>query len=349
VITTRIIPVSSPADPAIHEAAALIRAGELVAFPTETVYGLGANATDANAVAKIFAAKGRPANDPIIVHVADRAQLPAVASDIPATADLLIRIFMPGPLTLVLSRSAAISPTVSAGKPTVGVRIPAHPIAHALMVAAGMPIAAPSANRFAHTSPTTAQHVYNDLNGKIPLILDGGSTPVGVESSIVDLTGDVPRLLRPGGISLEQLRGVLPAIEVVERFASADDAALDAPGMLLKHYSPRAALTLYEGQPDAVRGAILAQGRVLREQGTRVGLLIADEDVDVLAVLNVPYVSLGGQDDLDSVARRLFSGVRALDDAAVDVILARGFPPTGLGLAIRDRLRRAADGRIVGV
>jgi L-threonylcarbamoyladenylate synthase len=347
-LTTRILTVDPlKPDPApISEAAALIREGQLVAFPTETVYGLGANALDAEAVARIFEAKGRPSTDPVIVHIHSAEQLSDVTSAIPDLARVLMDAFWPGPLTLVLPRGPRIPPNVSAGLPTVGVRMPAHPIALALIAASRMPIAAPSANLFAHSSPTTAQHVLDDLGGRIALILDGGPTHVGVESTIVDLSGDRPRLLRPGGVPLNALVALIPDVEVVARYASTSEGPTAAPGMLLKHYSPRAELRLFDG-PDANVRRVLAESALrLRDTGRRVGLLIADEDRDALALPGVSVVLLGSLHDMGQIARNLFAGLRRLDAQGVDVILARTYPPTGLGLAIRDRLLRAAEGRI---
>lgn len=354
---TRTITVD-PADiapEAIEQAVTLLRSGQPVAFPTETVYGLGANALDDQAVARIFEAKGRPTTDPLIVHVQSPEQLAEVTTDVPAVARRLIDQFWPGPLTLVLARSERISPAVSAGLPTVAVRMPAHPVALALLTAARLPIAAPSANRFAHSSPTTARHVLDDLDGKIPLILDGGPTIVGVESTIVDLTGTRPRLLRPGGVAAEIIMGILPDLEIVTRHAAEADGALPAPGMLLKHYSPRAELRLFDGPDDAVRAAMRTMANELTTQGQRIGLLIADEDRPYLAAQNwplvpvVPVVSLGSLRDLEQIARNLFAGLRDIDSQSVAIILARSYPPTGIGLAVRDRLTRAAEGRVIHV
>ncbi|MCC7449879.1 MAG: threonylcarbamoyl-AMP synthase [Anaerolineae bacterium] len=333
----------------IAQASALIRAGQLVAFPTETVYGLGANALDQAAVDRIFRAKGRPTTDPVIVHVQSPGQLGDVTPDVSPLAQTLIERFWPGPLTLVLPRGSRVPPNVSAGLPTVAVRMPAHPIALALIKAAGVPIAAPSANRFAHTSPTTAQHVFDDLSGNVPLILDGGPTTVGVESTIVDLSGDHPRLLRPGGTPLDALRRFAPEVEAVARYVKLEDGAVPAPGMLLKHYSPRAELRLFEGPDDKLRQTILETATALQEQGRQVGLLVALEDQTLLTGLGCPLVSLGSLHDLDEIARHLFAGLRDLDAQGVDVILARSYPHTGIGLAIRDRLIRAAEGYIIQV
>lgn len=334
----------------IAQAAALIRAGELVAFPTETVYGLGANAFDERAVARIFDAKGRPSFDPLIVHIAAPDQLGEVAQPVPPLAQTLIDAFWPGPLTLVLGRGHRIPANVSAGLPTVGVRMPSHPVALALIRAAGVPIAAPSANKFAHTSPTTAQHVLDDLGDRIPLILDGGPTQVGVESTIIDLSGARPQLLRPGGLPLDTLRCYAPDIEIAEQRARAsrDDEAMPAPGMLPRHYAPRARLTAFASSDDAaLRFALLTEALAFIEKGESVGLLLANEDRPALAGLkNAHIVTCGSLDDLDQVARSLYASLRDLDSYGVTVILARLFPDSGVGLAINDRLTRAAEGRV---
>lgn len=343
----------------IGRAAALIRSGRLVAFPTETVYGLGASAFDAEAVARIFAAKGRPSADPIIVHcsgepsddVVDWTQLSDMAR---RSAQALMTAFMPGALTLVLPRGKRIPPNVTAGLSTVGVRVPAHPVAQALIATAGVPIAAPSANRFAHTSPTIAQHVQADLADQIDLILDGGAANVGVESSILDLCSAPPRLLRHGGVPLEALQACLAAaglpehIQVVTRYAAADTEALPAPGMLLKHYAPRAALTLYESADDAQLRVVLRAEAERQAATARIGLLLAAEDVPFVADLpNVCVEIVGSLSDLAGVAHNLYAALRALDDQGVSCILARSFPEVGIGAAVRDRLLRAASGRVV--
>lgn len=334
----------------LQEAADLIRAGQLVAFPTETVYGLGANASDSAAVGRIFEAKGRPSTDPVIVHLASADQLSEVAIDIPALAQTLIAKFWPGPLTLILKRGPKIVDQVSAGLPTVGVRVPANPIAQALIRAAGVPIAAPSANLFGHTSPTTAHHVLDDLNGKIPLILDGGATGVGVESTIVDLTTDPPGLLRPGGVTLEALQPLIPNLVMIKHYA-AENEAVAAPGMLEKHYAPRAELRLLEGADGAIRRAMLTMSNQILDQGKTVGLLLANDDKNSLPGLDnsVEIVTLGPLEDLEKVAKNLYEGMRKLDARGVAVILARSYPAVGIGSAIRDRLVRAAQGRVIQV
>ncbi len=336
-----------PDSEAIARAAEVIRRGGLVAFPTETVYGLGGDALNPEAVARIFEAKGRPAHDPIIVHVAEAKDLNSVAQEVPSVAWRLVEAFWPGPLTLVLRRADKVPLVVTAGGETVAVRCPAHPVALALIRAAGTPIAAPSANRFGHTSPTTAQHVLDDLDGRFDLLLDGGPTPVGVESTVLDLTGEVPTILRPGGLPREALEAVLGKVAVRERQPKGEEP-LPSPGLLDRHYAPHAELWLFMGPPDEVLAAMRREARLAREAGKRVGLLVADEDVERVADGEGLVKSVGPAGDLEAVARRLFAALRALDAQQPDIILARDFPPAGLGLAVHDRLVRAAD-RIVRV
>jgi L-threonylcarbamoyladenylate synthase len=333
---------------AIAHAAELLRAGQLVAFPTETVYGLGADATNAAAVAGIFSAKERPLSDPLIVHLAHVADVRAVAGEIPSVVEPLAARFWPGPLTLVLPRSAYIPPIVAAGGRTIGVRLPAHPIARALIAAAGVPIAAPSANRFTHTSPTTAAHVLADLDGRIACVLDAGPCAVGVESTVVDLTSSPPRLLRPGGVSAEALRDLLPdltlPVSAEPTAAEPPGAPQRAPGQMERHYAPRARLLVFDGVGEAVVRTIAAEVRARTAQGQRVGALVTDEEAEALAGLGAQVVALGPASDLAAIARCLYAALRELDAVPVDTIIAHTFGEAGLGLALRDRLRRAAGG-----
>jgi L-threonylcarbamoyladenylate synthase len=339
-----------PADPdptALGRAAAVIRAGGLVAFPTETVYGLGANALDPAAAARIFVAKRRPAHDPLIVHVAAFADLERLVRDWPpggAAAALAAR-FWPGPLTLVLPRHERVPGVVTAGGPTVAVRCPNHPLALALLRAAVTPVAAPSANLFGHTSPTTAQHVWDDLAGRIDLILDGGPTPLGVESTVLDLTADPPAILRPGGVTREELAAVLGGVlgEVQAAPLRAPDAPLASPGLLARHYAPHTPLHLFAGDDATVTRCMAAAAQAAQAQGKRVALLIADEDYPAFATLDCLLVSLGALADPAGIARALYGSLRALDGVGVDLILARDVAAVGIGAAIHDRLRRAAD------
>jgi L-threonylcarbamoyladenylate synthase len=330
-----------PTPEEIIAAAAVIRAGGLVAFPTETVYGLGADALNPQAVARVFAAKGRPSEDPLIVHLAAADEIMRVAAALPPHFELLAKALWPGPLTLIVPRAAAVPPAVSAGRDTVAVRVPDHPVALSLIEVAATPIVAPSANRFGHTSPTSAAHVLSDLDRRIDLVLDGGATSVGVESTVLDLTAAVPTLLRPGGVSLEVLRGLLGEVAVGGRAAAAGEGQL-APGMLDKHYAPESMLWLYIGEASAAREWLRQEAEAHLARGKRVGLLVADEDAAALADPGLDIETLGPAADLVVIAQRLYAGLRALDERRPDIILARDFGEAGLGRAIRDRLRRAA-------
>ena len=354
---TLLLTVSPNGEPAerIAQAAALLRAGKLVAFPTETVYGLGADATNAAAVASIFAAKERPHSDPLIVHITGAEALRGVARDIPPIAWELARRFWPGPLTLVLPRAARIPPVVTAGGDTVGVRAPSHPVARALLRAAGVPVAAPSANRFMRTSPTTAAHVLEDLDGHIDCVLDGGPCGVGVESSVLDLTTTPPRLLRPGAVTLEQLRAILPetlgpgesgGASHAPDASEVSDAILRAPGQLERHYAPRARLVVYDATGAPGAAAVLAAARAALVAGAPVGALVPDEEAPALEALGVVVARLGPADDPAAAARLLYAGLRWLDERGRDPLLAHTYPRAELGLALWDRLRRAAGGRL---
>jgi L-threonylcarbamoyladenylate synthase len=346
---TRILTVDpdAPETEAIEQAAAEILGGRLVAFPTETVYGLGANSLDSQAVARIFIAKGRPATDPLIVHLASADDLPGVAHSIPPIVQTLSRTFWPGPLTLILPKRPAVPKNVSAGLETVAVRVPSNPIAQALLRACGVPIAAPSANRFGSVSPTTAQHVLADLGDLVDLILDGGPTPIGVESTVLDVTRTPWMILRPGGITREALEAVIGPVAVYSETARepvSPSISQPSPGLMAKHYAPRAELWLVI--LPTIEEAVADIARLARQhltEGRQVGLLLADEDRPFFDDLPLKVFTLGSAADLESVARNLYAGLRALDEQGVEVILARDFGEQGLGLAIRDRLRRAAS------
>ncbi len=349
-ISTRrlIIDPHHPEKAPIAEAARLIRAGRLVAFPTETVYGLGANALDAEAVRRIFIAKARPATDPLIVHIADLADLDRLITARPPQLETLAAHFWPGPLTLVLPRSPLIPNEVTAGGPTVAIRMPAHPVALALIRAAHTPIAAPSANRFGHISPTRADDVLADLGGQIDLILDGGPTPVGVESTVLSLVDPIPTILRPGGVSREALQALLGKVNILRRTMPSAEAA-PSPGTLSQHYAPRTPLRLYLGPDDALRAALRRAVLEAAQRGERIALLVAEEDLPALRDLPALILSAGSRHKPEEVAHHLFATLRALDRPDVDRILARDFGTEGLALAVRDRLIRAAGGDLVEV
>ena len=345
-----------PEEPVIERAAALLRMGQVIVFPTETVYGLGADAFQPAALERIFEAKGRPFSDPLIVHIADEGALELLTRDIPEEARRLAEAFWPGPLTLILPRGPRVPDLVTAGLETVAIRMPRHPVARALIRAVGSPIAAPSANRFMHVSPTTAQHALADLNGRVPLILDSGPAEVGVESTVLDLCAAVPTILRPGGVSLEALRGVLPDVQVPlsrsvgeeDKGEMLDSEAQKAPGQLLTHYAPAIPLLLFDGSVKAMHAAMLAEVHSRHGWGERVGVLVADEDVAVFEGSGALIYTLGDANDPARVAAALFAGLRALEEADVQVILCRNFDERGLGLAIRDRLLKAAGGKVFG-
>lgn len=349
---TRVYPVDSehPAPGIIAAAADAIRDGRLVAFPTETVYGLGADATNAEAVMRIFAAKQRPTTDPIIVHIATIDQLDQVAVEIPAIARQLADRFWAGALTMILKRSAHIPGIVSAGRDTVAVRMPSHPVAHALIVASGVPIAAPSANTFSRPSATTAAHVFEDLNHHVDIILDGGAAHIGLESTVIDLTLETATILRPGGITLEALRTIIPSLAVSTRFINVDSGeAAASPGEMLKHYSPRARLLLIDGDPVLANTRIQQLAAEFTQNGERVGILAPDEEVSLFAGSRIKIVGLGSRENLAQISEGLFANIRRIDALNVEVILIRSLPREGLGAAIWDRLVRAAEGRIITV
>lgn len=342
---TRFLSLSplSPDPDLIREASDIIRGGGLVAFPTETVYGLGANALDQLAVEKIFTAKGRPSNDPLIVHLSSLDEVQRVALHVPGIVHELAAAFWPGPLTLILPKQKSVPDSVTSGLDTVAVRVPSHPIALALIRASGVPIAAPSANRFGHTSPTTAAHVLDDLDGRIDMILDGGAAAVGVESTVLDVNATPPMILRPGGVSREALEKILGPVSVRNNLKADDESPQVSPGMLGKHYTPKAELILCGGERESALEKLHRIAEQAQAEGRSAGLLLAEEDLQRFESIPCERFSLGASNDLEHVARSLYAGMRALDDLGVQVILTRDFGSGGLGLAIRDRLSRAAS------
>jgi len=326
----------------LREAAEIIRGGGLVAFPTETVYGLGANALDGEAAQKIYAAKGRPSDNPLIAHVADwEGMLPLVA-DIPENAKKLADAFWPGPMTLILNKSSRIPKATSGGLDTVAIRMPSDPVAHKLIELSGVPIAAPSANTSGRPSPTRAEHVLEDMNGKIELILDGGPVKVGVESTIVDLTGEVPALLRPGAVTLSMLEKILGKVDIDPALKGplAGDVHPKAPGMKYRHYAPKAELILVEGNPDEVVNMINTKVREAVNANRLTGIIATAESQNRYPLGIVK--SIGMRSSEESIAHNLFSVLREFDDAGVDIIYSESFPSDDLGQAIMNRLMKAA-------
>ncbi|WP_440897920.1 L-threonylcarbamoyladenylate synthase [Amphibacillus sp. Q70] len=321
---------------AIEQLAKHIQAGEVVAFPTETVYGLGADASNPAAVDKIFIAKGRPADNPLIVHVADKEQIEHYVTDIPEYAKKLIDSFMPGPLTVVLPSNGKIADNVTPGMSSVGIRIPAHPAAQELIREANLPIAAPSANLSGKPSPTSAIHVFQDLNGKIAAILDGGTTGVGLESTVVDCTGISPKIIRPGGVTQAEIELVLDC-PVEDSTTDLDIDKPKAPGMKYNHYQPDVPMILIEGNQDFFQSKI----NQLQAEGKKVGLLVSEELASNLSADQLQIC--GTVTNLSTIASQLYQVLRAFKKTDVDIVLAEVFPAEGVGKAIMNRLKKAAD------
>ena len=342
----------SPDADAITQAALLLKAGELVAFPTETVYGLGANAFDQAAVRKIFEAKGRPSDNPLIIHVAD-IKTAHTLCHINRQALSLMAAFCPGPLTILLPKKDRIPSLVNAGLPSIAIRIPSHPVAQALLQASRLPIAAPSANTSGRPSPTTTAHVFHDLQGKIPLILDGGPCPLGLESTVLDMTGDTPTILRPGTITLEKLRSILPTARVansVLRPLEQGEKAL-SPGMMYRHYAPKGKMVLVAGQPNHVRDRCIHLLQQAMREGIVAKILIFEEhwplyETHTKGAEDKLIISMGSLAQPEIIAQGLFSLLRRMDEEKVELILCEAMAPDGIGLAIMNRLRRAASFRL---
>ncbi len=331
---------SSGSYPQLGEAALLLRKGETVAFPTETVYGLGANALSDEAVDKIFKAKGRPGDNPLIVHIASSRQLDSLAVDIPETAKRLMEAFWPGPLTLVLKSKETVSKKVTAGLATVAVRMPDHPVALSLIGQAGVPIAAPSANVSGRPSPTSASHVKEDLDGRIAGIVDGGETGIGVESTVVDCTGEIPVILRPGGVTREQLEKVAGQVQV-DPALSGMEAAPKSPGMKYTHYAPKAPLIIVEGDRTYIQQLV----DNAHTAGKKAGVLTTYEHVDSFEADAV--LPCGYRNRPETVARGLYQTLRRFDEYDLDLIYSESFSEEGVGAAIMNRLVKAAGHRVI--
>lgn len=331
------------------EAAELLRQGELVAFPTETVYGLGGNALDPKASAKIYAAKGRPSDNPLIVHIADKSDLDRVGKDVPEIAHRFAEKFWPGPLTIIVKRSELVPKTTTGGLDTVAVRFPSDEIARMLIKTSGLWIAAPSANASGRPSTTRAEHCMEDLSGKIPLVLDGGAVKIGLESTIVDCTGS-PLILRPGFITLEQLKEVDPNTAydpaVIARQKN-ENIVAKAPGMKYRHYAPKGEFTVFEGEPDKVIARINAEAAKRKAEGRRVCIMATEESRDFYD----PEItlSLGRRSDEADIAAHLFDTLRRFDELGAEYIYGESFEMRGVGQAIMNRLLKAAGYNIVRV
>lgn len=348
---TRVIPIVDLKSQLHHvqEAAKLIRRGKVVAFPTETVYGLGANALDAKAVNQIFEAKDRPGDNPLIVHINHINQWYELVDTIPEKAKLLAEAFWPGPLTIILKKSLMVPEEVTAGLDTLGVRMPSHPIALELISQSGVPIAAPSANRSGRPSPTTAKHVLEDMNGRIPMILDGGVCNVGLESTILSLTDDIPMVLRPGGVTVEMLREVIGQVEVHNNVMNPlqEEQKPLSPGMKYTHYAPKAPVILIRGDfPRLIEFMNQEAGR-LEGEGKRVGILATNQTL--MECNHGIKLSLGNREKPSEQAYNLFARLREFNHLDVDAILAEGIDEKDEGLAVMNRMARSAGFNIVDV
>lgn len=323
----------------------VLKSGGLVAFPTETVYGLGANALDTDAVKNIFKAKGRPSDNPLIVHIWNVSQIDELVLEISESAKLLIDKFWPGPLTLLFKKSEKVPLVTSGGLETVAIRMPDNEIALRLLESVNIPISAPSANTSGRPSPTNSQHVLEDLNGKVDIIIDGGVTGVGLESTVLDLTCETPMILRPGGVTYEDLIKVLgkveydPAIETMK-----ENVRPKSPGQKYRHYSPLADMEIFSGNIDLMIKEINKKAEEYTEKGLNVGIIATDETIDKYSSLNIK--SVGSRKKLETIATNLFHVLREFDKLDVDVILSEGVEETQIGKAIMNRMKKAAGGNI---
>lgn len=345
---TQFIAVNDTADyPKLSEAAAILKAGGLVAFPTETVYGLGANGLCESAVRSIYQAKGRPSDNPLILHVADKAGFYRLAAEVSPQAEKLLDEFCPGPLTIIVKRSLIVPDAVTGGLDTVGVRMPNNAIARELIKLTGLPIAAPSANTSGRPSPTTALAVMSDLNGKIGAVVDGGHCEFGVESTIVDCSGDVVTILRPGAVTREMLEAVIGEVAIDPALVGAEIVP-KAPGMKYTHYAPLAPLYMLEGAADKMVQGFKTELAKLAQQKKTPGVIASDEviaklDGDIIAV------SYGAQGCASEIAVHLYECLRYFDDKKVDCLLGEGIAETGMGLAVMNRLHKAAGFKVIKI
>lgn len=341
-------------DEQLEEGARILRQGGLVAFPTETVYGLGANALDKDAAKKIYAAKGRPSDNPLIAHIAKPQELEPLVKEIPKAAEKLMEAYWPGPLTMIFPKSPVVPYETTGGLDTVAVRMPKDPVANRLIELAGVPVAAPSANTSGRPSPTMAAHVYEDMNGKIEMIVDGGPVGIGVESTIVDVTGSIPMLLRPGAVTMEMLRETVGQVEVDPAVGKPMEANVKpkAPGMKYRHYAPQAELVLVEDEKHGVSPEVVAAmtQKALEKlsQGHKTGIICTDETRD-LYPKEILVQSLGPRGHEETIAHNLFGVLREFDSLGVEYIYSESFSKDHLGQAIMNRLTKAAGYHILKV
>lgn len=335
--------IAEPADDleGIKQAGQILRNGGLVAFATETVYGLGANALDPEAVSRIYQAKGRPSDNPLIVHIGDQKDLTPLIASMPPKAEILMEQFWPGPLTLIFPRSGKVPDKVTGGLETVAVRMPAHPVSLAIIREAGVPIAAPSANKSGKPSPTRAEHVSHDLAGRVDMIVDSGPVKVGVESTVLDLTVEPPTILRPGGVTPEQLESVLGQRVLTDPALTGSTTDKPrAPGMKYTHYSPEAPVVLVEGRPEEIAVTINKLAKQYLDAGKKIGIMATSENV--VEYCRGEVLNLGSRQEPATISANLFAVLREFDNRNVDIILAEAVENKGIGLAVMNRLRKSA-------
>ncbi|MDR7856961.1 L-threonylcarbamoyladenylate synthase [Tissierella sp.] len=336
----------------MKEAASIIKNSGIVAFPTETVYGLGANGLDENGVKKIFAAKGRPEDNPLILHVYSIDQVRELVEYIPDIAKRCMEEFWPGPLTILLKKSNKVLDITTAGLDTVGVRMPENNIALDLIKLSNVPIAAPSANTSGRPSPTSAKHVVEDLWGKVDMIIDGGDTGIGLESTVLDLSSDLPMILRPGGVTEESLRKIIPNISIDSSIIKSDDNIIPkSPGQKYRHYAPKSDMVLFSGDLAGITQGIIAYAKEYKIQGKTVGIMCTDETKKYYEeyAKETVNISMGSREDINTIAHNLFNTIRLFDEANVDIILAEGVELSHIGIAIMNRMMKAASGKIIKV
>lgn len=343
---TKVIKIKETDEENLQQAGQVLKQGGLVAFPTETVYGLGGDALNPASSCKIYAAKGRPSDNPLIVHIADMEALDSIVAEVTEEARLIAEAFWPGPLTMILPKSDKVPLETTGGLQTVAVRMPSHPVAQKLIRYGGGYVAAPSANTSGKPSPTVAKYVIEDMQGKIDVIIDGGEVGIGLESTIIDLTVKPPQILRPGYVTQDMLEEVLGQVEVDKTILDNDcGMAPKAPGMKYRHYAPKGELTIVSGESAAVTSYINEQTILYQRKGCKVGIIGSDE---VLAQYHADVVkSVGSRSDEEAIARNLYRILREFDDEAVEVIFSEGFDSAGMGQAIMNRLLKAAGHKVV--
>lgn len=343
---TKVIKITSPKEmDKVKEAAQHLREGHLVVFPTETVYGLGANGLDKEAIEQIFVAKGRPRDNPLILHIAEMDQVLDLVKVIPPIAQDCMDLFWPGPLTLIMDRSKLVPDEITAGLETVAIRMPSHPIAHAILKEAQVPVAAPSANTSGRPSPTRLSHVLEDMDGKVEVIVDGGEADWGIESTVLDVTGERPMILRPGGVTKEDLETIFDQVDVDETTIKTEEGIVPkSPGQKYRHYAPEGDCYLFAGNLTNVAKEV--NRRIGENPGKKIAVLATTETKDMYEGMDL-LIDMGSREELDKVAKNLFDCLRKCDEEGVELIFAEGFDFNGLGVGIMNRLLKACGGKVV--